>query len=128
MQDRAGTWIGVLLLSGCFAAASAAAADCNQNGVSDAEDIARGASVDCDGNGLPDECDVAPLDLELRPLIYHQFPQSRREYRTAALGDFDGDGRLDLADAVRILVFLFLAGAPPAEPLPGCGADSRRTG
>jgi predicted outer membrane repeat protein len=31
--------------------------DCNQNGVTDAEEIERGWATDRDGNGVPDECD-----------------------------------------------------------------------
>lgn len=31
-------------------------ADCNDNGISDSEDIIAGTSEDCDGNGIPDEC------------------------------------------------------------------------
>ena len=34
-------------------------ADCNNNGVGDAQDILSGTSNDCDGNGIPDECDLA---------------------------------------------------------------------
>ncbi len=32
--------------------------DCNQNGVSDADEVARGWARDADGNGIPDECDL----------------------------------------------------------------------
>ena len=41
--------------------------DCNNNGVSDLEDIALGTSEDCNGNCTPDEC-----DLVLPPLDYGQ--------------------------------------------------------
>jgi len=33
--------------------------DCNNNGISDATDIANGTSPDCNGNGIPDSCDIA---------------------------------------------------------------------
>jgi len=33
-------------------------ADCNNNGISDDEDIASGTSEDCTGNGFPDECEA----------------------------------------------------------------------
>jgi len=33
--------------------------DCNQDGISDAVEIASGLSLDVDGNGVPDECDAA---------------------------------------------------------------------
>jgi predicted outer membrane repeat protein len=32
--------------------------DCNQNGVSDVDELARGWARDTDGNGVPDECDL----------------------------------------------------------------------
>ncbi len=32
--------------------------DCNQNGITDATDIAHGTSRDCDVNGIPDECEA----------------------------------------------------------------------
>ena len=35
-------------------------ADCNRNGIADAQDLALGTSSDCNGNGYPDECEVAP--------------------------------------------------------------------
>ncbi|MDB4733972.1 VCBS repeat-containing protein, partial [Planctomycetota bacterium] len=34
-------------------------ADCDANGVRDANDIASGAVQDCDDNGIPDQCDIA---------------------------------------------------------------------
>lgn len=37
-------------------------ADCNGNGIDDAQDIAEGTSTDCNQNGVPDECDVDPAD------------------------------------------------------------------
>ena len=33
-------------------------ADCDQDGIADAQEIARGSATDCNANGLPDECDV----------------------------------------------------------------------
>ncbi len=33
--------------------------DCNNNGVSDNDDLAAGTSPDCNTNGVPDECDVS---------------------------------------------------------------------
>ncbi len=40
-------------------AVSAAALDCNGNGIEDTVDINEGTSQDCNGNGVPDECDIA---------------------------------------------------------------------
>ncbi len=45
--------------------------DCNENGISDAEDVASETSEDCNGNGVPDECeadcdgDGTPDDCEI---------------------------------------------------------------
>lgn len=33
--------------------------DCNENGIDDSFDIAKGYSQDCNENGIPDECDIA---------------------------------------------------------------------
>lgn len=63
-------------------------ADCNDNGVPDDCDIASGLEVDTDGDGLPDSCE--------------QFTR----------GDANGDGSIDVTDAVRILFALFAGGAP----------------
>ena len=73
------------------------AADCNSNGVEDSDDIAVVTSVDCNGNDVPDECETAPL----------RFAQSEEEIeletlpRVAVFGDFNDDGRTDLAFGTR---------------------------
>jgi hypothetical protein len=36
-------------------------------------------------------------------------------------GDVDGDGRIGLADAADLLMFLFESGRPPPAPFPSCG-------
>jgi hypothetical protein len=41
--------------------------DCNGNGVSDAEEIARGWARDLDGNGIPDDCEVRTEPASARP-------------------------------------------------------------
>ena len=38
--------------------------------------------------------------------------------------DVNGDGAVDVADPVSLLNFGFLAGPPPPEPFPNCGADT----
>ena len=53
--------------------------DCNQNGVSDACDIANGTSSDSDGDGVPDEC-VA-----------------------VCAGDYDGNGQTDIDDILFVI-------------------------
>jgi len=34
-------------------------ADCDEDGVSDGDEIASGTALDCDANGIPDSCDIA---------------------------------------------------------------------
>jgi len=53
-------WIVVLVVVGVmpWAARAGVAADCNDNGVPDDQDIAAGTSADCNANGVPDECDI----------------------------------------------------------------------
>ncbi|MBI4582847.1 MAG: VCBS repeat-containing protein [Planctomycetes bacterium] len=72
------------------------AADCNGNGREDAQDLASGVSQDCNSNGVPDECDLAPKRLHLELSATYEVADVV-EYVT--LGDFDGDGALDLAAA-----------------------------
>jgi dockerin type I repeat protein len=89
----------------------AASADCNRNGIDDATDISTGASKDCNENGIPDSCDIASgrsQDLknlgpdgipdECQPTIFHR-------------GDGNGDGDLDVSDAVCMIRYLFTGGA-----------------
>ena len=42
--------------------------------------------------------------------------------------DVDDSGRVDLTDAIGLLQFLFLGGAGPRSPFPGCGADPSEDG
>jgi hypothetical protein len=46
-------WVGSIDTDGC---PDCPDADCNGNGVEDADDISGGTSEDCDTNGVPDEC------------------------------------------------------------------------
>ena len=65
--------------------------DCNQNGVVDSCDISSGTSSDINVNGIPDECEV-------------QFIR----------GDGNGDGSVNIADGIFVLLWLFRDG--PASP------------
>ncbi len=38
-------------------------------------------------------------------------------------GNANGDAKLDLADPIFTLYYLFLGGNPPLPPFPGCGED-----
>jgi hypothetical protein len=41
----------------------------------------------------------------------------------AASADSNDDGRIELADALLLLSFLFLGGRAPATPFPACGTE-----
>jgi len=64
--------------------------DCNGNGVPDLCDLLDATSDDADADGVPDDCDE----------------RFRR-------GDCNGDGGLDIADAICTLGWLFLGAAAP---------------
>jgi hypothetical protein len=68
--------------------------DCNHNGEPDACDIFEGTSEDLNANGIPDECE--------------------------AMGDLNGDGRIDTAD---LLLLLAAWGACPDPCPPACSGD-----
>ena len=74
-----------------------AAADCNGNGIEDENEIAADVSRDCDVNGVPDECEAALLTFGFREERSGDFDLGDEEPRAVASGDFDGDGRLDVA-------------------------------
>jgi hypothetical protein len=38
-------------------------------------------------------------------------------------GDVDGNGRLELVDAIDLIGYLFRSGTSPPAPFPGCGKD-----
>ena len=83
------------------------AADCNNNGVDDRQDIAEGTSPDCNGNGNPDECDLAAVNFGFA--VTGTVAVGERP-RGSTMADLDGDGDLDLAvvnsysDNVSVLV------------------------
>lgn len=108
------SWVAVLCLC-----SHVRTADCDLDGVPDAEQIAGGSSADCDSNGVPDECDLA-TSFELRAA--RRFPVSSLP-RTVVAADLDVDGQLDLVVAlVESLVVLRGQGdrefTKPA-PIPG---------
>ena len=70
------------------------AADCNNNGVDDRQDIAEGTSPDCNGNGNPDECDLAAVNFGFA--VTGTVAVGERP-RGSTMADLDGDGDLDLA-------------------------------
>lgn len=103
------------------------AADCNGNGVADAEDVADGTSRDCNDNGIPDECDPrhdfdGDGDVDLSDFGSHQIcftvscanaPCESPLYGDpcCAISDHDGDGDVDLSDFLAFHIAL-TGGAP----------------
>ena len=78
--------------------------DCNENGVEDSTDIANGTSQDCNCNEIPDECD-------LESGVLHETNGNgvpdECEPRNFIRGEANDSDRIDIADAVRILDYLF---------------------
>lgn len=108
-----------------------AAPDCNDNGIADACDIQDGTSVDANGNGVPDECesqfirgacdgspaiDVADIVAVLDAL----FERGPAPFCLASC-DSNGDGSLDLADAVVLALAVFGVNSGLPDPFPECG-------
>jgi len=56
-----------LFLSFCLPGAPSEAADCNENGLDDLEEVRAGAVPDCNENGVPDGCDLEPVNPVLEP-------------------------------------------------------------
>jgi hypothetical protein len=79
-------------------------ADCDGNGSHDARDIFADPVRDCDFNGILDECDIAEgqqVDLDRDGI-----PDACAAPRFLR-GDANGDGAIDLSDAIATLGFLF---------------------
>jgi hypothetical protein len=55
--------VAMFLFSFCLISSPLRAADCNNNGIDDADDISSGFSQDCNNNGVPDECDLLPTEI-----------------------------------------------------------------
>jgi len=91
------------------------AADCNDNGVEDADDIAAETSADCNTNGIPDECETVPDGTPApEPIASVGFSETlidldRFEPHSSAMASFNNDGWPDMAtmdgeDRVMILL------------------------
>src|SRR5262245_39291636 len=72
---------------------AAGAADCDQNGRDDLEEVASGAAADCNRNGIPDACDTQVINHGLDLLLALSTPT---RLGLVATGDLDTDGDLDL--------------------------------
>jgi hypothetical protein len=84
----------VVLLLCVFTAFPLSATDCNQNGVDDALDLARGTSPDCNSNGYPDECETRAVNQGFRA---GQELSLFKEPRTVIAADFVAGASIDLA-------------------------------
>jgi hypothetical protein len=131
-----------------------AAPDCNGNGIPDECDIASLYSSDANGNGIPDECDPRQLagdcnqdgDRGISDVICYvrtllegflllergrlelPCPGGLTDPGNAAILDIDGNGRVDLLDAISLARHLFSAGPPPSQgadcfPVAACGEN-----
>ncbi|MAB72879.1 MAG: hypothetical protein CMJ54_10285, partial [Planctomycetaceae bacterium] len=63
------------MITALLLAAIPALTDCNQNGIDDAVEIAKGITADCQGNGIPDECERGGVE----PLAYWRFEEAGGE-------------------------------------------------
>jgi Subtilase family len=93
---------------------SASLADCNVNGIVDADDISSGRSSDANSNSVPDECDPpggcagdvdgnGNVDLSDLALLLGAFGTSSGDPGFVAAADFDSSGSIDLADLALLL-------------------------
>jgi hypothetical protein len=88
-------------------------ADCNSNGVVDADDISSGRSADANGNGVPDECDPTgcpgdvngdgTVDLADLAALLSAFGAATGDPEFNAAADFDANGSIDLSDLATLL-------------------------
>ncbi len=83
--------------------------DCNGNNVLDSCDIAAGTAPDCNLNGIPDSCDIAAgtsLDANGDGVPDECVGEFVR-------GDSNGDGNIDIADSIFVILYLFQNGTTP---------------
>jgi hypothetical protein len=113
----------VFLALVCFPV-RAPGADCNQNGIDDAADIAAATSADCNRNRVPDECDVSGTDFAFAALPAVDLDE---DYPAMDAADLDGDGDVDVAvaahDAGTVSIYRNAGdgtvGDPLVLPVPG---------
>ncbi|MGB1772390.1 MAG: PQQ-dependent sugar dehydrogenase [Planctomycetota bacterium] len=85
--------------------------DCNNNGSIDSCEVDAGTTADCNNNGNPDSCDIASGAEQDDNT--NGIPDSC-EAANFKRGDPNEDGVVNIADAVRILGFLFNNEAEPS--------------
>lgn len=78
--------------------------DCNENGVSDACDLATGTSADVDGDGIPDECQVScAADLDGDEIVGVTDLTAVILAWDTPDADATGDGMTDVQDLVAVI-------------------------
>ncbi|MFN0060425.1 MAG: choice-of-anchor B family protein [Planctomycetota bacterium] len=106
-----------------FTVTRVACVDCNANGLEDSLEIAAGASTDCNLNGVPDSCDIAAgTSLDQNG---DSVPDECACPILFVRGDTNGDGSVNVADAIFALNYLFTLGA---APIPLAAADVNNDG
>ena len=104
-------------------------ADCNGNGVADADEILSGLALDCDGNGVPDDCQPC-LDRDRNGLL----DACESGFGGGLLGQYfrtrDQDGSVGRRVAVRVdpQVDFDFGGGSPLVGLPSDGFAVRWSG
>lgn len=84
---------------------AATTADCNHNGISDAQDIANGA-MDWNGDGVPDSCSYAAGDFNLNGIVDGQDLAILLGWwgiSNPMVGDLNNDGKVDGSDMGMLL-------------------------
>ncbi|MEM7261805.1 MAG: VCBS repeat-containing protein, partial [Planctomycetota bacterium] len=92
---RLGRFVGVsIVIASWVVGSSSPAADCNGDGVDDAEQIASRELADCNRNRVPDVCDLSQDSIRLGPATY--VFDAEADTGRPVLADFNGDGILDV--------------------------------
>src|SRR5688572_6800725 len=84
-----------LLLASCLPGMPSRAADCNENGLDDLEEVQTGAAPDCNENGVPDGCDLEPVN----PVLEYSRDVPSEELGVPlrmSFAELDGDADRDL--------------------------------
>ncbi len=89
--------------------------DCNGNDVPDSCEIRSGTATDCNSNGIPDECDISNGNSSDRKGGNPNGVPDECERTSFHRGDGNGDGEVDISDAVCMIQYLFLGGGSSCQ-------------